>query len=97
MDSPTKHAIQIVKDYAIALDILGVSQGYSLERLSYSKYAADELLKCLKKQDSTPPLLVIENFRDRMDAYSHLNEKSSFVFSVARDVAGGIVDELISQ
>lgn len=97
MDSPTKNAIRIVEDYHIALDVLSVLQGYSFEQLSYSRFAASELIDCLKKEASTPPLLVIENFQNKMDSYSHLNEKGGAMFSVARDVAGGIIDELISQ
>ena len=91
-----KIAVDIVEDYIISLDVLGVWQGYTLKQLSYSRYAALELLKRLKKDCEAPPLLIIERFRDKMDAYSRLNRRNDFIFTAARDVASGIVDELIS-
>lgn len=67
-----------------------------LERESYLRWAVDEILVLLENSNDTPPLLVIEEFRDKMDRYSCLNSRTSYVFSCAKDTAEWIIDLLIS-
>lgn len=69
---------------------------YCMEQESYSRWAARELLACLERNPDVPPLITIENFRDKMDEYSCVNLKTSYIFSCAKDIAEWIIDLLIS-
>lgn len=71
-------------------------RGYSLEQESCSRWAAREILLLLEKNRDTPPLIIIEEFRDQMDKYSCLNRLTSYRFSCAKDMAEWIIDLLIS-
>ena len=62
---------------------------------SYSIWAANELLNELRKNKKDPPLVIMEAFRDRMDAYSCKNKETSFIFSVAKDTAEVLIDILL--
>lgn len=62
---------------------------------SYSIWAAYEILYELRKHKNTPPLIVIESFRDRMDGYACMNANTSFIFSIAKDTAEMFIDMLI--
>jgi hypothetical protein len=96
MSGANKHAVGVVQSYILKLDTFAIWQGCTFKELSYSKWAANELLKCLEEQQEIPPLLVMESFRDKMDEYSHLNQKFGFVFSDARDVTEDIIEYLLS-
>ena len=61
----------------------------------YSLWAARELLNELRKNRSNPPLIVMENFRDKMDRYSCVNPSTSFIFSVAKDTTEIFIDMII--
>lgn len=61
----------------------------------YSLWAARELLNELRKNRSKPPLIVMENFRDKMDRYSCVNPSTSFIFSVAKDTTEIFIDMII--
>lgn len=50
----------------------------------------------LNKRKNTPPLIIIERFRDQMDDYSCRNIHTSYMFSVAKDMAEWIIDLLIT-
>ena len=63
-------------------------------RLSYSIWAAEEMLNLLEIQTDIPPLVTIENFRDRVKEYMFLNTKTAYIFSVAYDTANYFVDLL---
>lgn len=59
---------------------------------SYAKWAAKEVLRYVKEHDSVPPIMAIEEFIRKMDKYSCMNTKSSYMFSVAHDIAEDILD-----
>ena len=105
MDSPRKVAIQTV--YGCLKDAKTLSENWSdisdgqfyfsqiSERASYIKWSSNELIKYLAEHQDTPPLIVIEQFRDKMYDYSHLNPKGSFIFSVAYEVALYVITKLV--
>ena len=62
---------------------------------SYSRWAVNELIRSIKESKTVPPILVVEDFIRKMDAFSVRNTKASFMFSVAHDVAENILDILI--
>ena len=97
MESPTDRVIYIIQ-YCLdkLLKEVTYQYGYSLEQESYSRWAARELLDRLRKNPITPPLLVIEEFRDQMDEYSNINPVTSLIFSSGRDLAEWIINLLIA-
>lgn len=62
---------------------------------TYSLWAARELLNELRKNKGKPPLIVMEDFRDKMDRYSCMNPATSFIFSVAKDTVEMFIDMII--
>lgn len=94
MNAPNERAIYTVH-YAIAT--IPIKQcGYDFKQASYMRWAGQEVLSQLYKYPDIPPLLVIEAFRDEMDAYSCVNSRTSYVFSCAKDMVEWIIDLLIS-
>lgn len=68
----------------------------SLEQESYSRWAAREILLRLEKNRDTPPLIVIEDFRNQVDHFSGMNSHTSYIFSCAKDMAEWILDLLLA-
>ncbi len=97
INSATKYVISVLQRYLdTSLNDISNARGYTFAQKSYSKWAATELISELEKQPDSPPLITIENFMEKMDRYSCLNSKTSYIFSVARDVSEYIVDMLIT-
>lgn len=63
---------------------------------SYARTAAYEILDLLRNS-SEPPLVVIEDYKDKMNEYACTSTFASVMFSVAHDTAEGIIDALISS
>lgn len=97
MTEATGRAIETVRHCLRgSLTATAKRRNYSLLQESYSKWAAREILVRLIKEKETPPLVVIEQFRDKMDEYSCRNLNTSYMFSVAKDTAEWIIDLLIT-
>lgn len=94
-NKPNEYAVFAVKDYISALDDVGKFYGFSFERLSFSKWAAMELLDILEKRKDLPPLIVMEDFQRDMEKCSLSNPYTSWIFSIACDVTENIIKELI--
>lgn len=92
-------AIDVVLTYCTRLERQKIPYWRSEEfaQLSYSKTAAYSILSALKIDETTPPLQIIEDFRDRMNELACLNPKTSIMFSVAHDTAEDIIDEIIKS
>lgn len=99
MNKANEMAIQIVTEYISRLERqpMGYWRSSEFAQLSYSKSAAREVLRLLQHNKELPPLVVIEEYRDKMNDYSCLNSVWSIMYSVAADTASSIVDELISS
>jgi hypothetical protein len=97
MVKPNDRALETVR-YCLRKAIKSTAdlRGYSHMQESYSRWAAREILVMLEKNRDTPPLILIEQFRDRMDEYSCMNKYTSYRFSVAKDMAEWIVDLLLT-
>ncbi len=96
MDGPHKQVIRIVQEYLDeSLTKISFWQGYSLAQSSYSRWAATELLKILQDKENIPPLIILEDFKSQMDNYACMNRASSYIFSVAYDMAECIIDQLL--
>lgn len=98
MSKANSIAIQVVENYVGRLQRQPYPYWRSLDFAyqSYSKSAAIDILNILKKDATTPPLILIEEYKDLMDRYSCESKRSSFMFSVAYDTADDIIDELIN-
>lgn len=96
MNSANQRAIYTVRYCLRQLKKTSNYHGYSLEQESYSRWAAKELLIRLEKDKITPPLILMEEFRDQMDNYSCVNIRTSYVFSCAKDMAEWIIDLLLA-
>lgn len=61
---------------------------------SYSIWAVKEIYREVSGKTNIPPIVVIEDFAERMDEYSMMCKETSFMFSVAYDVACDILAQL---
>lgn len=98
MNGPTKRVIEMVKEYLqYYLGDIRRFKRKEFKQACYSKWAAQEILRRLIVDDETPPLIVLEEFRDKMDQYSLINQQSSEIFSVAKDTAEYFIDLVLSE
>lgn len=96
MRSANDYAIDEVNDYIYHIEEIGSWYGFDLKRISFSKWAAMEIINRLGNQDM-PPLMIIESFREDMYMYACSNKKTEEIFSTAVDVANDIDDLLITS
>ena len=87
----------IVNDYMRALDEIGLWMGYSFEQMSYSRWAAKEVLRRINKFPNMPPLFIISEFYDEMERCSKLNQYTKDIFIIASDVANEIINWLVEN
>lgn len=74
----------------------GMSRDW-FKQISYSRWAADEIIKNIRESRYTPPIQVVEDFIRKMDDFSCKNSKTSIIFSVAHDMGENILDFLIAM
>lgn len=93
MGSSREIALSIIYDYLVDLE-KPCRHRYSVGRfewLSYSRWAADELI--FRIIDSTShPICILEDFICEMYRYSKIGGKYHYIFSIAQDVADNILD-----
>ncbi len=99
MSSPNETAKEIVKDYGEYLEDLfsSLPLEYTLEQISYSRWAISKLLSKLDRYASIPPLLTMENFRNKLYEFSCINKRTSLIFVVAYRTVDDAIDLLVSQ
>ena len=56
---------------------MGYWRSSEFAQLSYAKTAAREVVDLLKNDDSKPPLVIIEEYVDKMNKYACLNKERS--------------------
>ena len=73
----------------------------SLKRDLYQKYSAmwaiNDLLEYVMANPNSPVILAVEAYARKMDRFSCKKSPYSYVFSVANDVAVGVLDMLYSR
>lgn len=99
MNKANEMAIQVVQRYIERLERQYIHPWLSSEfaQRSYSISAANDILDELRANDTMPPLMIIEEYRDKMNEYSCINSFGSFMFSVAYDIAEDISNEIIKS
>ena len=65
------------------------------EQATYSKWAANEVLGYVKYRKDISPIQAVEEFINKMDDYACEVGRSSYIFSVAYDIAMDILDLLL--
>lgn len=87
-------AIETVKDYGEYLEDIYNSTPleYSLDEMSYSRWAISELLSRLEYCLPGDELLTMEALGKEMVEYSRLNSKTSRIFLVAYEVICNAID-----
>ena len=69
----------------------------NFQQLSYSKWAANEVLSYVLKRQNVRPLFAVEEFSAIMDKHACENSKTGYIFSVAYDISTDILDMLIAK
>lgn len=89
-------AIETVKNYGEYLEDIfcSLSLEYSLEEISYARWAISELLERLEYCLPGDELSTMEKFSCELDEYSRLNSRNSHVFLVAYEVVNNAIDLL---
>ncbi len=64
---------------------------------SYRRWAAAEILRCLRQHRLTPPVITVENFMSRMGQYAQLNSNTGHIFAIASETAADILDILYAM
>lgn len=64
---------------------------YYFEERSYSRWVTLEIIDRVKKQKTTPPIVIIEDFIRELDDCSSANENNRKLFSMARDAAEDVL------
>ena len=88
-------AESIIEDYILDLKIphrVTYKNSLWFAQMSYSVWAAEEVLNYVRNNQNRPVIYVIEEFVMKMNRYSYINNDTSYVFSVAKDIAEDILD-----
>lgn len=87
-------AIEIVKDYGEYLEdcFCSCPFEYSLDQISYARWAISELLYELEYCLPGDELSTMENLSNKFDEYSRLNSRNRRMFSVAYEVVNNAMD-----
>ena len=64
----------------------------SFESRSYRRWAVQEIANELRKSPLVPPIMVVEDFIERVESYSADNPKKKMIFRLARDIGKSVLD-----
>lgn len=91
-------AISVIEEYMFDLFEPGRNwPKYEFRKRSYGRWAAEEILKSIKRHPDISPMQTVEEFvraTDKFSGIEHDERNDSFIFSVAHDVATDILDIL---
>lgn len=94
----TRTAELVVMDYIADLkDPTLCMRKDMFNQRSYSIWAAEEVLRAIQKNKDIQPIEVVENFIAKMDQYSLQKPSTSYIFSIAYDIAVDIGDILMAM
>ena len=91
-----EEAIRVIKGHLDWLEKQIVSTYYEdqFAQNCYSKFALKDLYILLKENQETPSTILIEEYANKMDEYSCMNEQSSIMFSVAHDISMAVLFDM---
>lgn len=88
-------AITIINDYIATMpQIRPYLKRHSFMQISYSRWIAHEILELIKICNTTPAMMVIEDYVSKLDEWSCVSRDNGIIFSIARDTALDILDYL---
>lgn len=95
----TRMAEMIIKDYITDLPEPNYrcrfKRAYFSQR-SYSIWAAEEVLRTIRKRNDVSPIYTVEEFVNRMEYFACKRPSTSYIFSVAYDIGVDILDILMA-
>ena len=98
MDGQRAAVISAIRDYREYVefenDFYYGSGKYTLKAWSYVSFTIEYILERLSEEEKTPPLVLLEDYAEKFHRYSKVNPENEFIFSVARDTVGEIIDLL---
>lgn len=93
-----EEAILVVQEYMLDLFVPGRNwPEYELQKRSYERWAAKEILECLKSEPNRHPIVVVREFARKTRKYAemdHNDKNDRIIFEVANNVAMDILDIL---
>ena len=88
-------AIYIIQEYLEHCEGLGCFWKIDyFKQISYSKWAANELIDLLEHNPNIPPIRLVEEFTEKMDDFSVMDLPDTIMFSIAKDFSENIEDVL---
>lgn len=88
----------VIQDYILDLEEPRCNWRKSrFDQLSYSRWAAKEILRYVKKHRDLKAIDAIEDFISMIDRFSNINTDTNYVFSIARDVAEDILEIFLAM
>lgn len=93
----SRYAEMIVKDYISDLSEprCQLKRSYFAQR-SYSIWAAEEVLRTIRKRKDVSPIYAVEEFVGKMEYYALKRPEGSYIFSVAYDIGTDVLDILMA-
>jgi hypothetical protein len=92
-------ALDVIYDYIAHMPVPRKRYGRFADNMfgqeAYGLWAAYEILRRVAKNPNRRPVEVIDEYRMEMEDLSLINSKTSWIFSVATDVAEDILREFI--
>lgn len=95
----TRMAEMIIKDYIADLPEPNCRCRFRrahFSQRSYSIWAAEEVLRTIRKRKDVSPIYAVEEFVNRMEYFACKRPSTSYIFSVAYDIGIDILDILIA-
>ncbi len=94
-----EYAVLTVEDYIhsiIEMAEVPPCCDYDFKEFSCEIWTASEMLKHLKENSHVPPLIIMENFQEKMKEFSKMNSHTGDMFSTAYNTATDIIDWVTS-
>lgn len=66
------------------------------ERKSYIKWTIDSIIDILRKNPNIAPLILMEEYRDKLLKFSTLNQNTKYIFDEAVDIMNEIIRYILS-
>lgn len=92
----SKVVLEYIRELERATNPIECWQSAYLAQRSYMRTAAYDILDLLR-DDPEPPLVVIEEYKDKMNSYACLNTFGSSMFSAMANAAENIIDALMGS
>ncbi len=97
MDCAQRSATESISNYISETIFEARSHASSFEKISCVRWAANEALDAISNHSQTPPLIVLEELKEKMQRCIHVHAETNEIFQIATDTIDEIVHLLVSQ